>query len=659
MSLRRISRYEAMSWPPRIFKAGMVPAIALVPLLLDGAIAQSKPSDYPGGGISPAPAIAPPSLPPPVEFQNRSNPSALTDKPTSTPVTLLRLSPENAPATAKQADPTPPPGADSRQPLPPFLPIDPTIPTTPLPQAPLPTLPPPEDLLPTPTTPGQPGDIPGDVPDTIRVDRYEVEGSTVFSPEELAEVTAPFTGENVAFTDLLQARAAVTQLYIDNGYLTSGAFIPLQTLDNNVVIIQVVEGRLEEINVTGTDRLRPSYVSSRLRLAGRTPLNVPRLLEGLQMLQLDPLIDNISADLQAGVQPGTNRLEVEIVEADSFAFTPSIDNGRSPSVGSFRRQVSFYEGNLFGFGDRASLEYTNTDGSNGVDVSYTVPVNPRNGTVRFAFGATGSDVIEPPFDVLDISSTSRYYELGFRQPLYQNPTEELALGITLSRQESQTELGFNDIGPFPLSPGADDQGRTRISAIRFSQEWVQRSGRHVLAGRSQFSVGVNWFDATDNEGAPDSEFFAWRGQGQWVRLLQRDALLLVRGDVQLTGDDLVPLEQIGIGGQETVRGYRQDALLTDAGALLTAELRWPVLRVPEIRGLLQVAPFVDVGIGWNNGTPDPDPNGLVGLGLGLIWQQGDNFSARLDWGIPLVDVESRERTWQEDGIYFSVVYTPF
>jgi hemolysin activation/secretion protein len=538
--------------------------------------------------------------------------------------------------------------------------ITPPIPQPPLPQEPLPTLPPPEDLLPLPEAPsGEPGEIPGDIPDAIQVDRYQVEGSTVFTPEELAEVTMPFTGPAVAFTDLLQARAAVTQLYIDNGYLTSGAFIPLQTLENNIVIIQVLEGRLEEINVTGTDRLNPSYVRSRLRLAGRAPLNVPRLLEGLQLLQLDPLIENISADLQAGVQPGTNRLEVEIVEADSFAFTASIDNRRSPSVGSFRRQIAFNEGNLFGFGDRAEFEYTNTDGSNGIDLSYTLPVNPRNGTVRFAFGSTASDVIEPPFDVLGISSTSRYYELGFRQPLYQSPAEEFALGITLSRQESQTELGFEDIGPFPLSPGADDQGRTRISAIRFTQEWVERSSRHVLAGRSQFSLGVDWFDATDNEGAPDSEFFAWRGQGQWVRLLERDALVLVRGDVQLTGDNLVPLEQIGIGGQETVRGYRQDALLTDSGALLTAELRWPVLRIPEIQGLLQIAPFVDVGIGWNNDIPDPDPNGLVGLGLGLVWQQGDNFSARLDWGIPLVDVESRDRTWQEDGIYFSVIYTPF
>jgi hemolysin activation/secretion protein len=44
--------------------------------------------------------------------------------------------------------------------------------------------------------------------------------------------------------------------------------------------------------------------------------------------------------------------------------------------------------------------------------------------------------------------------------------------------------------------------------------------------------------------------------------------------------------------------------------------------------------------------------------LGLLWQQ-DNFSARLDWGIPLVPIDGEKQTWQENGIYFSLIYRPF
>lgn len=532
--------------------------------------------------------------------------------------------------------------------------ITPPRPTLPLPEQPLPQLPAPEDLLPTPA-PVQPEDLPGDVPATVFVERFNVVGSTVFTEAELAEATAPFSGREISFAELLQARSAVTQLYVDQGYITSGAFIPPQTVEDGIVTIQVLEGSLEEINVTGTRRLNPGYVRSRLALAASTPLNQNRLLEGLQLLQLDPLIQTISADLQAGTRPGTSVLQVEVQEADSFNVQLSADNGRSPSVGSFRRQIQFDQGNLTGLGDALSVGYTNTDGSNEVNASYTLPLNPRNGTLRLAAGRANSEVIEEPFDQLNIDAPSQYYEITLRQPLIQTPTEEFALGFTASRQESQTQI---DGEGFPLSLDADEEGRTKVSALRFFQEWTERSSQHVFAVRSQFSLGVDWLGATVSDETADSRFLAWRGQGQWVRLLAPDLLLLVRTDVQFSDSPLVSLEQFSIGGAQSVRGYRQDAILTNNGALFSTEVRVPVLRVPEIQGVLQIVPFIDVGTAWNNPDVELDPSTLIGAGVGLLWQHND-FSARLDWGIPLVDVEGEKRTWQENGIYFSIIYTPF
>jgi hemolysin activation/secretion protein len=561
--------------------------------------------------------------------QATANPSSFGSQPNSLPGRLI-------------APPTPPSQA-------------------PLPEIPLPRLPAPEELLPPPQVPTTPEQVPGEAPAAVFVERYNVVGSTVFSPQELAEVTAPFAGREITFTELLQARSAVTQLYVDRGYVTSGAFIPPQTLEGGVVTIQVLEGTLEAINVTGTRRLNPGYVRSRLNLAATTPLNVPRLLRGLQLLQLDPLIQTISADLQTGTRSGSSLLQVQVKEADSFNTQVGLNNGRSSSVGSFRRQIQFNQANLLGLGDGLTVAYLNTDGSNEVDASYTLPLNPRNGTLQLAFGLAHSNVIEPPFESLGIESTSRYYELTLRQPLFQTPNEEFDLGLIASRQESETT--FAPLGterrPF-VTTSTDPEGRTRVSALRFFQEWTQRSSQHVLAFRSQFSLGLNLLDATISDTGADSRFFAWRGQGQWVRLLAPDLLLLVRSDAQLADSALVPLEQFGLGGQQSVRGYQQDLLLTDNGALLSAEVRLPILRIPRIRGVLQVVPFLDLGTAWNNGTVDPDPNTLAGLGLGLLWQQGDNFSARLDWGIPLIRVDGLEkRTWQENGIYFSITYSPF
>jgi hemolysin activation/secretion protein len=161
-------------------------------------------------------------------------------------------------------------------------------------------------------------------------------------------------------------------------------------------------------------------------------------------------------------------------------------------------------------------------------------------------------------------------------------------------------------------------------------------------------------DATINESDPDSRFFTWQGQGQWVRSLGPDALFLLRGGAQLSTDSLLTLEQFALGGQSTVRGYRQDQLLTDNGILASAELRFPILREPNSNLLLQIAPFVDFGYGWNNAGATPDPNVLAGIGTGLLLNLDQRLTARFDWGLPLTSVNSDRNTFQENGLYFSV-----
>ncbi|MBD2301611.1 ShlB/FhaC/HecB family hemolysin secretion/activation protein [Nostoc sp. FACHB-190] len=541
----------------------------------------------------------------------------------------------------------------------------------PRPQLPQPTppetpkLPPPADLFRTPneTTP-PPETIPSGRQETIRVDRFEVIGSTVFSSAELAEATQKFTGKPITFAELLRASDAITKLYTDKGYISSGAFIPAdQTFKTRggVVTIQVIEGSVESIEVRGLKRLNPDYVRSRIAVATGKPLNVNKLLQALQLLQLNPLIKNISAELAAGSRPGTSIIDIRASENSTFSAQVNFNNNRVPSIGSFQRQIQFNQANLLGLGDGLSVAYANTDGSNDVDVSYTLPVNPYNGTVQFQYNYTTSNVVEEPFDFLNIEGRSQDFAITFRQPLLQTPTTEFALGITANRRNS--DIGYLEalVGervPFP-SPGAVD-GQTRLSVLRFFQDWTQRNSREVFAARSQFSFGIDAFDVTNSGAPPDSRFFSWRGQAQWVRLLAPETLLVLRADAQLADRALVPLEQFGLGGQATVRGYRQDLLLTDNAVFVSAELRYPILRAPQLGGVLQLTPFIDYGTAYNSSNrADPDPNSLASVGLGLLWQS-DRINARFDWGIPLIDANSQKNTLQENGLYFSLVYTqPF
>ncbi len=501
-----------------------------------------------------------------------------------------------------------------------------------------------------------------DLPETIIVREFRFVGNTAFSDAELAEAIAVYRDRPLRFSELVAAESAITRYYTQAGYINSGAFIPAgQTFDPNnaVITVQIVEGRLESINVSLEGKLDPNYVRSRLELATTPPFNQNRLLEALQLLQLNPLIQSIKAEISAGVSPEASILNVAVVEADTLQLQAFMDNGRVPSIGKVERGLRFSEGNLLGLGDAFTLDYANTNGSNALSSSYTLPISPENGTLKLLAQYNNTNIIEEPFNVLDITGNSLYVDLSYRQPIVQTPSEELALGLTASYSSSQTTL----LGEgFPLSPGANNDGQTRIAAIRFVQDWTTREASSVFSLRSQFSLGLGILEANVNERPPDGRFFDWRGQAQYVQLLAPDTLLVVRSAVQLSTEPLVPLEQITLGGLNTVRGYRQDLLLTDNGIFASGEVRLPILRVTEIQGTLQLVPFVDFGVGWNdrdNPIPTTNPNTLASVGLGLLWQMGDRFNARLDWGFPLTEFQIQGNTLSQQSLYFTLNYNFF
>jgi hemolysin activation/secretion protein len=88
-------------------------------------------------------------------------------------------------------------------------------------------------------------------------------------------------------------------------------------------------------------------------------------------------------------------------------------------------------------------------------------------------------------------------------------------------------------------------------------------------------------------------------------------------------------------------------------------VRVPILRIPEWDLLVQATPFIDYGLGWNFSGNNPEPGNLGGAGIGLRFQVGDSVTARLEYGIPWVDVNSTDRTLQEQGLYFSIMFNPF
>jgi hemolysin activation/secretion protein len=307
-----------------------------------------------------------------------------------------------------------------------------------------------------------------------------------------------------------------------------------------------------------------------------------------------------------------------------------------------------------------------TDGYQDYEGRYSIPVTAADTLVRARFAYNENDVVEKPFDDLDISSTSQTTGLGVTQPVYRTARHRVELFVDAELRKSETFLGIlpgNDRFSFVAGP---EDGVSKVSVLRLGQQWVYRDLVQAFALRSQASVGLDVLDATHHTSSkiPDGQFFAWLGQAQWVRRIDPWGLeLLVRADVQLTDSPLLSLEQFSLGGHSTVRGYRENEVVRDNGMVGSIELRVPVWQ-DEARGLrVDLAPFFDMGKGWNHDdhllsvrpSTTLDSRTLTSAGVGLRVRLTEHLFGQITWAEQLRDVPRvGEHDLQDSGIQFEV-----
>jgi hemolysin activation/secretion protein len=543
----------------------------------------------------------------------------------------------------------------------------------------------------------------------IPVKKFKFEGNTVFTEAELIKVIPDdYKTREISAEELQEIKNKLTQFYIDKGYINSGVVIPDQEVQNGEVTLRVVEGKLTDVQILRNDRLRPSYFQNRIVGSESEVLDVNTLQDRLQMLQQNPLLRSIQAELGPGVRLGEALLKLGVVEETPYQFQFTVNNHRSPSVGANRLEIEFQERNLtgllgkgMGIGDTLRLRYGLTEKSGLKDwgIHYDLPLNfslnrPLNRLLNlpltsydttFSLLAERSDskVVEPPFNQIDVASDANTYSLSVTQPLYKTLTQEFNLGLTFEKRTSKTYL----LGRlFSYSPGVHD-GESHISAIRFSQDWVKRTTYDVLAIRSVFNFGIDALDATINDdGSPDGKFKTWLGQFQYVRRLDflpvewkspdwkkawENGQFIFRTDFQLSRDPLLPLEKLSIGGAGTVRGYRENVLTHDNGVISSLEFRIPVpdlslqpLKLPLPWGInknpedgaVQFALFADYGHAEDKretvGTKD-----ISSVGIGLRWTPSPKAHAEVFYGHALNNVEEpEEKDLQDKGWHFEMMW---
>ena len=538
--------------------------------------------------------------------------------------------------------------ADQRPELPPFEPLEPL-----LEELPSVVLPP---MRPSPTEPGAAPLAP-----RFTARGFEVTGSSVFSKEELREVLEPYLGRELGTNDLVAIRNALTQLYIDAGYVTSGAQIPNQDLQDGMIDIWIIEGSLTSVEITGEQYFRAGRLRDRVTLGITRPLNVNKLESNLQLLQQDPRIRQLHARLGPGERPGESVLIVSVEETRPYSISLEMDNYVPPSFGSYRGEVSVTHRNLLGFGDELRGSFAMSEGLKRFEGHYEFPLNARGTLLRARSTYSESEIVEEPFDALEIETEYQAYSIAIEHPLIRSPTTELMAGLLFEWRRADTCFNVLEdlIGCDPFSfigAGAVD-GRISVSVLRFSQEWRHRERNQIFAARSTLSVGLPILGARSHGVDPDGKFVAWLGQFQWARRYARNIQTIFRTDVQLTNDSVPTLEQFPVGGHASVRGYRENQLVRDQGVVASLELRLPVWRA-EGRSILELAPFADFGYSTNRSRSTVNPDVLASVGIGLRVSPVSNVVGELYWGHQLNQGPSSGDI-QDDGIHFRLRWDAF
>ena len=488
-------------------------------------------------------------------------------------------------------------------------------------------------------------------------------GNTVFADKLLQDIATPYLGRTLNAVEIEELRRKLTLLYVNAGYVNSGALLETAAKFDGTLHFTIIEGTVSQVRLRGLERLDEGYVAHRLVPEPSAPLNIENLRERYQLLLSDPLFTGINTRLVPDVTQGKAILDVEVVRATPYQLTVAANNYRAPAIGEYATNVTGLVRNLTGFGDALTLNWEssiNGSASSRYGLNWTLPINYQGTLLTVLADKGSSSVIEEPLGPLMIESQASNKEIGLTHPFIQTLSQNLTLGIAWSDRTNKTSL----LGiPFSFTPGIPD-GVLKVSTVKLSQNFTYRTESNVFVQRLTYN------DARDNllepapgssaNSQPPSRYSFWVAQfyfGQ--RITEGGTQFQARATVQEASTRLTALDGFSIGGANTVRGYRENQLLRDKGAIVNLELNVPLLSSKAAGAVqLNVVPFLDWGIGHNIGDSSTKLSS-VGLAVRASW-----YGLTMELAVAKRlqhprSIDALSGTLQDKGIHFQLSYSAF
>ncbi len=491
----------------------------------------------------------------------------------------------------------------------------------------------------------------------VLVREIQFSGNAVISTAELQGMSAAYLGKRATYADLEELRTRISRLYVERGYLNSGAVLVVadgnEPFPSGMVSIRLIEGRISEVRVTGQERLRPAYLQQRLLLSDEV-FNMPVLQQRFQLLLTDPLFEKINSRIIPGDKPGMAILDIDVVRAKAYGLNIYANNYRAPSIGSEVLGMSGWVRNLSGYGDYLEASIAHSEGADPVHLGWTMPINSRGTAMKLGLDNGSSSVVGESMAAIDIKSRSSGYEIGISQNLANSLQRKIEFGLSYSQRDSQTSL----LGEaFSFTPGEPD-GYSKTKVLRFSQEWTERWETQALALRSVFAFGRNNMDSSDiSLQVPNQRYRIWTGQLQYVKNLGKTGdQMILRASAQQTPERLLPMEKFSLGGVATVRGYRENAVVRDRAWLLNAEYHYPLPVWLEAGHKFKLIAFTDLATASNQGEA---AQRLASIGVGMNWQW-QNWTADLFLARKLIALPGQSSgNLQDHGVHAQLSYHLF
>ena len=471
----------------------------------------------------------------------------------------------------------------------------------------------------------------------VYIENIEVAPSQILTEQEIKDIIDEYTQTNLTFEQLQEIVDKINKLYLEKGFVTARAYLPEQTIENETVKIELLEGKVGNVTIEGNKWTRTKYINDRLNLEKGSLFNLQTLEQNLMIF--NRYNDNVELNgtlLPGQSQLGTTDVDVKVREKLPFHITALMDNAGRTTIGKYRGGLMLQDDSLFGMRDKLTLGAYANKYSVTPFADYNIPVNKKDGRVGFSFSSSNTKIGHGPYRIFNIKSHSQNYSLYYTQPLYRRPWTELTSTTSIAYKRSVTSFDGHDL--------FKDEVTTAQTGLSFRYD--TKRGIWYLNQNVSYSFPI--FDK-------DSNYLKLDGGILRLHDFGHGFVGTLRGSYQVIPNKrVVPyIDQMIAGGVATVRGYSEGLLIGRSGYILSAEMLFPILpRTIKSKDKTKEYPFLGTfmkgfvfadhaGIfpykGTGEGKEGYNQNDfLMSLGFGFRFNLPKDINLRIAWGFPLM-----------------------